>query len=243
MLEAINTLYSGFKIAYGSPRIHEDFRRKYILVRLPKVIKIMPEKGIKSCMNKKFKPPYTTVSNHIESNFANLLNQDLTVKVPNIIYATDIKYFPYAFGIQYLREFKNRYTRKVLGGLLILICDLILFRALKKAIAYQKPNVSSINHSNKGSQHAGWVFREEIEKHGFIQSMSRNGNCSDNAPAESFFSKLKREFTNHQSFKNLEVSQSTLLWYIEGFCKTTRLNSSIGYQTPVMLENEFYVCV
>ena len=244
ILEAIKTLHSGFKIAYGSPRIHEDLRRNDIVVSLPTVAKIMRENGIKSCMRKKFRPPNTTDSNHIEPISANLLNQDFTVKEPNRIYVTDITYLPYAFGFLYLCQFKDLCTKKVVGWAVDthMRSDLIL-RALKNVIVSQKPKAGLIIHSDQGSQYASRDFREEIEKHGFVQSMSRKGNCYDNAPAESFFSILKREFTNHQSFKNLEDARSTLFGYIEGFYNNTRLNSSIGYKTPVMLENEFYASV
>jgi len=114
---------------------------------------------------------------------------------------------------------------------------------LRYAIESLRPDASLIIHSYQGSQYASEEFRAAIEKHGFIQSMSGKGNCYDNAPAESFFSILKREFTNHQSFKNLEDARSALFEYIEGFYNNTRLNSSIGYNTPVMFENEFYASV
>lgn len=113
-------------------------------------------------------------------------------------------------------------------------------RAFENAVENQKPSKGHIIHSDRGSQYASKEFREKLNSKGFIQSMSRKGNCWDNAPAESFFATLKREFTNHKNFHSLEQARSSLFEYIEVFYNRKRLHSKIGYKAPVTFENEYY---
>lgn len=243
ILAEIKSLHTGIKVAYGSPRIHVDLCAKGIQVSLPTVAKIMKENGIKSCMRSKFRPPNTTNSNHSEPISANLLEQNFNITLPNKVYVTDITYIPYVFGFLYLCQFKDLCTKKVVGWAVDThMHTSLVVRAFNNAVKSQKPESGLIIHSDRGSQYASHEFRDEIKKHGFVQSMSRKGNCYDNAPAESFFSTLKREFTNHKRFKNLDEARSSLFEYIEVFYNRTRFHSSIGYKSPVMFENEFYAC-
>lgn len=177
----------------------------------------------------------TADSNHEEAISPNLLEQNFEVTEPNKVYVTDITYIPYMFGFLYLCKFKDICTKKIVGWSV----DNHM-KALQNAVENQKPKEGLIIHSDRGSQYASKEFREKLNSKGIIQSMSRKGNCWDNAPAESFFSTLKREFTNHKNFSSQEQARYSLFEYIEVFCNRKRLHSRIGYKAPVTFENEFY---
>ncbi|PKA23060.1 IS3 family transposase [Leptospira levettii] len=241
ILTEIKGFHKGDMLSYGSPRVQKELISRGIKVSLPTVAKIMRENGIKAITSQKFKPPATTDSNHNEAISPNLLEQNFNIKTPNTVYVTDITYIPYMFGFLYLCKFKDLCTKKIVGWAVDThMKTTLVMRAFENALDNQKPNKGLIIHSDRGSQYASKEFREELSSKGFIQSMSRKGNCWDNAPAESFFATLKREFTNHKNFHSLEQARSSLFEYIEVFYNRKRLHSKIGYKSPVTFENEFY---
>ncbi|EMY69959.1 IS3 family transposase [Leptospira vanthielii] len=241
ILYEIRKFHKGDLLSYGSPRVQKELRARGIKVSLPTVAKIMRENGIKAITTRKFKHPVTTNSNHEEAISPNLLEQNFQVSTPNTVYVTDITYIPYLFGFLYLCKFKDICTKKIVGWAVDThMKTSLVMRALENAVENQKPNEGLIIHSDRGSQYASKEFCENLTSKGFIQSMSRKGNCWDNAPAESFFATLKREFTNHKNFHSLEQAQSSLFEYIEVFYNRKRLHSKIGYKSPVTFENEFY---
>ncbi|TGL13816.1 IS3 family transposase [Leptospira bourretii] len=241
ILSEIRRFHKGDLLSYGSPRVQKELKARGIKVSIPTVAKIMRENGIKAITTRKFKPPVTTDSNHEEAISPNLLEQNFEVSTPNTVYVSDITYIPYLFGFLYLCKFKDICTKKIVGWAVDThMKTSLVMRAFENAVENQKPNEGLIIHSDRGSQYASREFREQLTSKGFIQSMSRKGNCWDNAPAESFFATLKREFTNHKNFHSLEQARTSLFEYIEVFYNRKRLHSKIGYKAPVTFENEFY---
>ncbi|WP_411824811.1 IS3 family transposase [Leptospira sp. 'Mane'] len=240
ILKEIQTIHKESMNVYGSPSIFNKLKTQGLIIGKNRVARIMKNNGIRSIIMKKFKAPKTTDSKHNLGYSPNLLNQQFHVKKPNEVWVSDLTYIPYANGFLYLCQIKDLCTKKVVGWSIDthMKTEMVL-TALRNAVITQKPKEGLIFHSDRGSQYASTDFREALTFHKMNQSMSRKGNCYDNAPAESFFSTLKREFTNHRRFKNLEEARSDIFYYIEIFYNRKRLHSAIDYKTPVMFELEF----
>ncbi|TGL03545.1 hypothetical protein EHQ43_17475 [Leptospira bouyouniensis] len=164
-------------LSYGSPRVRKELKSRGIKVSLPTVAKIMRENGIKAITVQKFKPPATTGSNHNETISPNLLDQNFNIKTQNTVFVTGITYIPYVFLFLYLCDFKDLYTKKIVGRAVDThIKTTLVMRAFENAVNNQKPNKGLIIHADRGSQYASKEFREELSSKGFIQSMSRKGN-------------------------------------------------------------------
>jgi transposase InsO family protein len=240
LLEKIKEVHSDSKQIYGCPKVFQKLIDAGETVGKNRVERIMRENNIKSIVISKFRAPNTTDSNHDEAISPNLLNQNFHVFQPNRVWVSDITYIPYAKGFLYLCQIKDLCTKKIVGWSIdIHMRTELILQALHNAVQLQGPGAGLILHSDRGSQYASGDFREALKSYEIIQSMSRKGNCYDNAPAESFFSSLKREFTNHQTFKSLEQARSALFEYIEIFYNRKRLHSAIQYMTPIQYEEEF----
>lgn len=240
LLEKIKEVHDESDGIYGCPKVVYRLIEKGIIVSKNRVERIMRENNIKSIVISKFRPPNTTNSNHSEPISPNLLNQNFKVSQPNKVWVSDITYIPYSKGFLYLCQIKDLCTKKIVGWSVdIHMRTELILHALNNAVQLQRPGNGLIFHSDRGSQYASKDFRKALNIYEIRQSMSRKGNCYDNAPAESFFSTLKREFTNHKRFINLEQARSALFEYIEIFYNRKRLHSAIQFKTPVQYEEEF----
>lgn len=240
LLVKIRNIHANSHGIYGCPKVFQSLINAGEIVGKNRVERIMRENDIKSIVISKFKPPITTDSRHNEVISPNLLNQNFQVFQPNQIWVSDITYIPYEKGFLYLCQIKDLCTKKIVGWSIdIHMRTELILQALHNAVQLQGTGTGLILHSDRGSQYASKDFRDALNYYGIIQSMSRKGNCYDNAPAESFFSSLKREFTNHQYFKSLEQARLALFEYIEIFYNRKRLHSAIQYKTPVQYEEEF----
>jgi len=224
------------KKRYGSPKIHSRLQDKKINIGKNRVSRIMREKSLKSIVSKKFKV-ITTDSNHNHPVSPNLLNREFEVDLPNKVWVSDITYLRCNNDFIYLCQIKDLCTKKIVGWSLSerMTSDMVV-NSLKNAVHSQKPDTDLIFHSDRGSQYASKEFRKYLDFYNIQQSMSRKGNCWDNAPAENFFSTLKREFTNHCEFKNIEEARLGLFEYIEIFYNRVRVHAAIGYKTPEEFE-------
>jgi len=152
------------------------------------------------------------------------------------VWLADISYLPTAEGFLYFAAMKDLCTKKIVGWSMSQTIDAQLaVDALDMAIARQRPPAGLIVHSDRGSQYASAAFRGKLAEHQMRQSMSRRGNCYDNAPMESFFSSLKGEYLEHQRFATHGAARTAVFTYVETFYNRVRLHSSIGYRPP----NEF----
>ncbi len=170
----------------------------------------MKENGLRSCVSKKFRVN-TTDSSHDQPIAPNLLNQNFKTIAPNKVWVTDITYIPCREGRMYLASVLDLYTRKIVGWKLAdrMTKDLVL-AALDQAYESHKPKKKRIHHSDRGSQYASEDYRKRLKKYKMKASMSRKGNCYDNACIESFHSVLKKEFVYCTKFKTKAQAQQEM---------------------------------
>lgn len=176
----------------------------------------------------------TTDSNHALPIAPNLLQQNFACETPDTVWVADISYLPTGEGFLYFAAMKDLCTKKIVGWAMSPAIDaqLAVVDALTMAIARQRPSAGLIVHSDRGSQYASALFRAKLDEHLFRQSMSRRGNCYDNAPMESFFSSLKGEYLEPQRFATHAGARAAVFTYVETFYNRRRLHSSIGYRPP-----------
>jgi transposase InsO family protein len=221
---------------YGSPNIHKDLRQWGYLCNRKRVAKLMKAAGISSKVTRRFK--VTTQSKHDLPVAENLLNRDFTASEPNRKWVSDITYVWTWQGWLYLCVVIDLWDRKVVGWSIgeRLTADLAV-SALRNAVAMRRPPEGLIFHSDRGVQYASDAFREELKRHKMVQSMSRKGNCWDNAVAESFFGILKRELVYHEIYRTRAEARLSMFQYIEGWYNRRRRHSTIGHLSPETFGN------
>lgn len=225
---------------YGARKITHQLHTEGIQTTERTVSRIMKENHLRSCTVKKFKVQ-TTDSSHSMPISPNILNQQFKTNSPNKVWVTDITYIRTRQGMMYLASVLDLYTRKIVGWKLgnRMTVDLVL-SALDQAYKAQRPAKGLLHHSDRGSQYASSEYRERIKKYGMISSMSRKGNCYDNACIESFHSLLKREYVHHRKFLTRLDAEQGIYWYIEFFYNRKRIHSSLGYLSPDRFESKYY---
>jgi putative transposase len=225
---------------YGSPKIWDQLRKEGYVVTEKTVGRIMKELGLRSCVARKFKV-ITTDSNHDFPISPNLLNQNFATAAPNQSWVTDITYIPCREGKLYLANVLDLCTRKLVGWALgsRMIVDLVL-SALDQAYEAKKPAEGLIHHSDRGSQYASASYRERLQSYGMISSMSRKGNCYDNAVIESFHGVLKRELVYQTKFATRQQAYDEIFEYIELYYNRKRVHGSLGCFSPDSFEAQYY---
>jgi len=223
---------------YGSPRIHRTLQAQGFRVSCKRVASLMREYRLVARQKRGFRPQ-TTDSNH-EGPFArNLLNQDFSATVQDQVWVGDITFIATSEGWSYLAVIVDVFSRRVVGWATSKSPDgELAARALKNAALMRRPPSGLIVHTDRGCQYAGKVYRDQLAKMGAIASMSRTGNCYDNAMAESFFSTLDFELRRHWDFASHREATKVLAEFIENYYNRKRIHSSIGYVTPVVYEQE-----
>lgn len=220
---------------YGSPRIHRALRARDIRLSRKRVARLMAENGLRARFKRRF--VRTTDSRHALPVAKNILNREFTPAAPNRVWASDITYIPTGERWLYLAVVIDLYSRMVVGWAVSEHTDTSLVAtAFKRAVRNRRPGPGAIHHSDKGTQYASHEYRALLERSGFVASMSRTGNCWDNACVESFFSSLKNEMVHRYDFATREHARRALFDYIEVFYNRKRLHSSLGYRSPVAYE-------
>ncbi|WP_239717607.1 IS3 family transposase [Paenibacillus sp. 19GGS1-52] len=226
---------------YGSPKITKKLQEEGFVVGEKTVGRIMRENKLRSQATGKFKVQ-TTDSNHDFPIAPNWLNQHFDVcTMPNQVWVTDITYIHTRQGVLYLASVLDLYTRKIVGWELgnRMKVDLVSV-ALEKAYKSQQPEKGLIHHSDRGSQYASTDYRKKLKEYHMIRSMSRRGNCYDNACIESFHSILKRELVYRRRFLTKEEAKNHLFRYIEFFYNRKRIHSKLDYLSPDRFESLYY---
>lgn len=220
---------------YGSPNIHEDLREQDERVGRKRVARLMRAAGIRSKVARRFK--VTTQSKHNQPVAENLLARDFTADAPNRAWVSDITYLWTREGWLYLCVVLDLWDRKIVGWSMgeRLVAELAV-DALKKAVALRRPAEGLLFHSDRGVQYASEVFRAELRRCKIVQSMSRKGNCWDNAVAESFFGILKRELVYHETYRTRAEARLSVFQYIEGWYNRRRRHSTLGRISPLAFE-------
>ena len=234
-------LFSEHNGMAGSPMITADLHDdpEFYNVGQNRVARLMRDMNLKCKTLKKF--VVTTDSKHNEPVAPNLLNREFDVEAPNTVWVTDITYLKIGRQWYYLTVFIDLFSRCVVGWDLSGSLERhSVILALKKAIMRRRPGKGLMIHSDRGVQYASQDFKKSLKKHGFIQSMSRKGNCWDNAVAESFFHTLKTQLVYHIRFNSFEETERILFKYIEVYYNQRRKHSANGWKAPAHCEQEWY---
>lgn len=233
----IKRLFEASKGTYGSPRIFHDLMKKGIPCSENTVAAIMRKMGLCADLKKKFKI-MTTDSNHEDPIAPRLFKtEDFNVTHPNEIWAGDITYLRHGDKFMYLAVVLDLYTRKVVGWSITKgLHTQGVVDALKMAFDREGNTAGIIFHSDRGVQFASQQFRDFLDGKKALPSMSRKGNCYDNAFVESFFKSLKSELIYRESFETEKDLKSAIFEYIETWYNRKRLHSSLGYLSPVEYE-------
>lgn len=229
--ELIKEIHKDSKGEYGSPKIHGELRRRGTNCGRKRVARLMRKDGLKAKTIRKFKA--TTNSDHNLPVAENLLNRDFTPDAPNKAWVADITYIWTNEGWLYLAVVIDLFSRAVVGwSMSERMTRSLVIDAFALAVMRRNPPPGLIHHSDRGSQYASNDFQALLDKHGAICSMSRKGNCWDNAPAESFFAVLKRAVVFHNQYQTRAEARQSIFDYIERFYNRKRIHSSLGYRTP-----------
>jgi putative transposase len=224
-----------YKKAYGSPRIYKELDEKGISCSPNRVARVMKKEGIRAIVPRKFKA--TTNSKHNFPVAPNLLKQDFNVKEPNKVWLADITYIRTSEGWLYLASVMDLGSRRIKGWAMSdRITQELTLNALDMAITNNPDTNNIIHHSDRGSQYACNEYRKHLKKNGLICSMSRKGNCWDNAPMESFFHTLKTEWAYRFKYKTRKEAKASLFGYIEIFYNRQRRHSALQYMNPCQYE-------
>lgn len=233
----LRALFAANQQCYGSRRMVEAMRAKGMSIGRYRVRKLMRKLNLTPVWKRKF--VHTTNSNHDMPIAQNILARNFDPESPNKAWVTDITYIRTGTGWLYLATVLDLFSRKVVGWAMApsmpagLVCQ-----ALQMAISQRRPLAGLIVHSDRGSQYASAQYQALLAKHGFVCSMSRRGNCWDNAVAERFFLNLKMERVWQRDYANQEEARKDIADYIVSFYNATRINSVLGNMSPTAYEQK-----
>ena len=231
LLVATREVANSSGYSYGTRRMSHALKAMGYSVGRHKARSLMREAGVRASYRKKYK--VTTNSQHQQPVFENVLARQFTAGRPAQAYVSDITYIWTREGWLYLTVFIDLFNRKLVGWSMgrrmkaRLVTD-----ALRMAIGRQQPAAGLIVHSDRGSQYASKAYRHLLKAHGFVGSMSRKGDCWDNAVAESFFASLKKERVQWRHYQTRAEAQRDILDYMVMFYNSVRLHSALGYVSP-----------
>lgn len=224
---------------YGSPKITKKLNKKGIKVSQKTVTRIMKENNIRSKTVKKYKA--TTNSKHHLPIYPNLLRQQFKVNHPGEVWVGDITYIWTREGWLYLASIMDLYSRRIIGWAMgDRMTKELVITALKRAIITQRPKPGLIHHSDRGSQYASKDYQQVLRQYGMITSMSRKGNCYDNACIESFHGVIKKELIFHENYHTRDQAKRSIFGYIVSFYNYKRIHSTINYHSPLEFEKLYY---
>jgi putative transposase len=236
LLADIRRVHARHRERYGAPRIHAELRAEGHTINRKRVARLMRRHGIRARALRRYRV-CTTDSKHSLPVAENLLDQNFVADRPDQVWLADITYIPTGEGWLYLAVILDLFTRKVVGWAMRdhMRAELTI-AALIMAIQRRRPGADLVHHSDRGSQYAAGDYRDILQATAITQSMSRKGNCWDNAPMESFFGTLKTELVHQGEYPNRDAARRNLFAYIEGYYNRQRRHSAIGYITPEQAE-------
>lgn len=235
LAQRVETIHVTSNKRYGSPRVHRQLRNEGQSVSRKRVERLMREKGLVARPRRRYRG--TTDSSHEHPAAPNLLQRDFTASAADQVWVADITYIPCVIGFVYLAVILDLFSRRVVGwSVQSHLREELALEALQMALETRRPAPGLIHHSDRGIQYAATEYRDQLSSRGLLSSMSRRGNCWDNAPAESFFSTLEFELLRDRSFHGVFDASDALFEYIEIFYNRERLHSTLGYQSPDAVE-------
>ena len=231
LLKRIREIHEETKAAYGSPRIFQELKGLGIPVSKGRVERLMRENGLRGRHKRRFKA--TTDSKHTLPVAPNRLEQNFETECPDQAWTADITYVATAEGWLYLAIILDLYTRQIVGwAMRERMTKELVIDALLMAWFRRRPPPGLIHHSDRGSQYCSHDFQKQLAAYGMLASMSRKGNCWDNATSESFFNSLKNERVHGSRYETRDEARTDLFEYIEVFYNRRRRHSALGGQCP-----------
>ncbi len=221
---------------YGSPRVHAELAERNVACCVNTVAKLMRRQGLRANTPRRFVPP-TTDSNHEHPVFENRLDRDFSAESPNRKWVCDITCVSTGEGFLYLAAVMDLYSRKIVGWAMAdhLRAELCL-DALTMAIRSRTPGPGLLHHSDRGVQYACEEYQKRLKLMDIDCSMSRVGDCYDNAAMESFWGTLKTEHVYRRKFASREEARRSIFLWIEGWYNRRRRHSALGYRSPEQFE-------
>lgn len=222
---------------YGSPRVWADLRAEGICVGRHRVARLMRQAGLRSRRRRRFR--VTTHSRHTWPVAADQLRRDFKASAPNRKWAADITYIPTREGWLYLAVVLDLYSRRIVGwSMASHLNRSLVLDALRMALKRRQPSTRLLHHSDQGGQYASGDYQQLLARHGIQCSMSRRGDCWDNAVVESFFATLKTELIHQTTYDNRDQARRDIFEYIETEYNRQRRHSTLGYLSPVEFERQ-----
>lgn len=224
---------------FGPERLQDNLVKNGIHIGVHTIKRIRKKIGIRCKQSKKYKK--TTDSKHLLPVADNLLNQKFKVKSPNIAWVTDITYIPTDEGWVFLAAHKDLFNGEIVGyAMADRMTKNLVMESLLRAVDAKSPGPGLINHSDRGSQYCSTEYQTLLKYYGMKASMSRKGNCYDNAPIESFWGTLKNELVHHERYSTRKDAIADIVEYIEIFYNRQRTQKKLGYLSPVAFEQKYY---
>jgi putative transposase len=231
----MKALFAESRQSLGSRRMSKKLRDEGFDMGRYGARRLMKALGLVVKAKRRYK--VTTDSNHRLPVAGNVLNRAFYPAAPNQVWGTDITYLWTQEGWIYLAVVIDLYSRRVVGWSMDRrMKKALVIRALIMAISLRKPPPGLIHHSDRGSQYASHTYQDMLRQHGMVASMSRKGNCWDNAPVERFFSSLKREWTGNQLYRTRQAAIADVREYVAVYYNSKRQHSTLGYRTPMEYE-------
>lgn len=222
---------------YGSPRVTAALREQGEQVGRNRVARLMKEAGLQGRQARRYRVR-TTDSAHHDPVAPNLLAEAPAPTKPDEMWATDITYVETGEGWLYLAGVLDLYSRRLIGWAMgSSLATALPLAALHMALRRRRPHAGLLHHSDRGCQYASADYRDALAEHGCIASMSRRGNCYDNATMEAFWSTLKQELIYRRRFATRHEAATAIFDYIESFYNRTRLHSALGFKSPLAYES------
>jgi len=238
LIEQIKSAHQESDETYGSPRIFADFKEAGIACSQKRIARLMRLHKIKAVLPKRF--VVTTDSNHEMPIASNLLDRMFDSQTPDTRWTADITYVWTSQGWLYLAVIMDLFSRRIVGWSMDQTIDRsLVLSALEMAVVGRNPGQGLLCHSDRGSQYASGDYQKRLESAGIVCSMSRKGNCWDNAPTESFFASLKKEMVYRTRFETREQARAALFHWIEVWYNRKRRHSAIGYISPEAYERQY----
>jgi len=223
----------------GPERLQHDLAEHGVQVGICRIKRIRKKFGIRCKQKKKFKA--TTDSKHTLPVAENVLGQQFKVSRPNAVWVSDITYVPTDEGWLYLAGHKDLFTGEIVGYAMgERLKKSLVSQSLVRAVAAKRPAKGLIHHSDRGSQYCSYEYKNILDQFGLKASMSRKGNCFDNAPMESFWGTLKQELIHHRRYRSRQEAIQDITEYIEIFYNRLRRQARLGFLSPVAYEQRFY---
>ena len=223
----------------GPERLQRDMAEHGIRAGVCRIRRIRKKLGIRCKQTKKFK--VTTDSRHTLPIAENVLNQQFEAATPNSVWVSDITYIPTDEGWLYLAGHKDLFNGEIVGYAMgARITKNLVGESLFRAVVAKRPAQGLIHHSDRGSQYCAYEYREILDQFGMKASMSRRGNCYDNAPMESFWGTLKQELVHHRRYRTRQEAIQDITEYIEVFYNRQRRQARLGFLSPAAYTQKFH---